>query len=404
VKDRLVKILLLEDNPYDAELLMNILQRSGLDHEIHWVEGKKDFLHELHHYHPDVILSDHALPEFTSLDALKLARALFAEIPFILVTGAVSDEFAVNCMKAGMDDYILKDNLLRLPAAISNVFSRSDAKREKRETERLNEKLQVAYNKIEQNNRSITESLNYARLIQQAMLPDKSILDHFFKESFIIYKPKDIVSGDFYWFSEQEDELIIVVADCTGHGVPGALMSMIGSGLLNEVVNVRRVREPSEILKRLDRGIKKAFRLEHGGQNGDGMDISVVMINRRERKLVFAGANRHLLFFREGKDMEYIKGNNFGIGGLHLDQKTEFKSHTIPYSDGDVIYLYTDGYADQFGGARGKRMMTRNLFKILQRSLSFGIREQEMVLRHWLQKWQRNFEQTDDILLLGAEL
>jgi serine phosphatase RsbU (regulator of sigma subunit) len=395
-----IKILLLEDSLADAELLMHTLSRAGMDHLLHWVETRSHFLSELHNFKPDIVLSDHALPDFNSLDALKIARNYMPDIPFILVTGAASEEFAVECMKAGVDDYILKESMVRLPASIRTIMSRTAAEREKKEVEYLHAKLQVAYSNIEENNKSITDSLNYAKLIQQAMLPDKNILRQYFKSSFIIYKPKDIVSGDFYWFHEKGDSLTVAVADCTGHGVPGALMSMIGSAVLNEIVN--DCDRPSMILNRLNVGVRKALKQESADKSCDGMDIAVCTVNRKSSEIQFAGANRHLVYFRNGREMELLKGNKFGIGGLYSESTIEYTNHVIRYAEGDVFYMFTDGYADQFGGARGKRMMTRNFFNILARSLSFGLIEQELVLRHWLEKWQRNLEQTDDILVLGA--
>jgi phosphoserine phosphatase RsbU/P len=386
----------------DAELLMHTLSKAGMNHIIHWVETRNHFLSELHNFKPDVILSDHSLPGFNSLEALKISRNYIPDIPFILVTGAASEEFAVECMKAGVDDYILKDSLIRLPTSIKNIFSKTDAEREKKQVENLHTRLQVAYHRIEENNKNITDSLNYARLIQQAMLPDHALLDDYFAESFVIYKPKDIVSGDFYWFYEKDNKLTVCIADCTGHGVPGALMSMIGSALLNEIVHVKGCTQPSKILNQLNVGVRKALKQDLT-QRCDGMDIAICTINKNNSDVEFAGANRHLAYFRKGREMELIKGNKFGIGGLHADSIVEFTNHSITYHEGDVIYMFTDGYADQFGGAKGKRMMTRNLFKILEKSLSFGLREQESVLLHWLDKWQRNLEQTDDILLFGAQ-
>jgi len=402
--EKQIKILLLEDNLSDAELLMHTLSKAEMNHELHWVETKKHFMSELYNFKPDVILSDHALPGFESLEALRISRQHKADIPFILVTGSVSEQFAVDCMKAGVDDYILKSSLVRLPSSIRNIFSKTDAEREKRVVESLHTRLQVAYHKIEQNNKSITDSINVAKLIQEAMLPEKDILSNFFPKSFIIYKPKDIVSGDFYWFSEKGSKMFIAVADCTGHGVPGALMSMIGYGLLNEIVNVYNVSQPGKILHRLNMGIRRTLKQDSmANQRCDGMDIAMCVIDKVTQEIHFAGANRHLVHFR-GKEMSQIKGNKFGIGGLHDESRMEFTSHTIPYQQGDIIYMFTDGYADQFGGAEGKRMMTRNLFKILQRSLAFGLDEQEQVLLYWLEKWQRKLDQTDDILLLGLQL
>ncbi len=404
MKNKVLRILLLEESLDGAEMVMHTLTRANVRHELHWVQTREHFLSEIHNYNPDIILSDQSVPKFSSLEALNVARKSIPDVPFVLVTGAASEEFAVECMKAGADDYILKDSMMRLPTVINNICSRTHAQREKREVESLHTKLQLAYNKIEQYNKSLTDSLKYAKLIQEAMLPDKQILAKYFDRSFIIFRPKDIVSGDFYWFGEKDGLLVVVVADCTGHGVPGALMSMIGSGILHEIVNVNGETKPSNILYHLNLGVRKALKQDTSNQRCDGMDIAICTLNKNSAELQFAGANRHLVYFRKARHLELIKGNKFGIGGLHAESDLHFTNHSVSYKPGDVIYMFTDGYADQFGGARGKRMMTRNLLKILERSLSFGLEEQSIVLTHWLHRWQRNLDQTDDILLLGAEL
>lgn len=399
-----LKILLLEDNLSDAELLVRVLVKAELKHELRVADTRDEFVSLLNNFKPDVILSDHALPSFNSLEALRISRDQRPDMPFILVTGEVSEEFAVECMKAGVDDYILKSSLIRLPSAIQNIFSKTDARREKKIIESLHQELQVAYQEIEEQNKSIKDSITYASLIQEAMLPQKEILTSSFAHSFVIYRAKDIVSGDFYWFSERDDKLLLAVADCTGHGVPGALMSMVGNGLLNEIVNVKGITEPHIILEKMNKGLRKSLKQDiNGNQNGDGMDMALCVIDKKNHVIEFSGANRHLLYFRK-MEYELIKGNKHGIGGLYTDPELEFSNHTIPYQEGDIIYMYTDGYADQFGGKNVKRMMTRNLIKLLKHTLSFGIAEQELLLIKWLENWQGKLEQTDDILLLGVQL
>jgi sigma-B regulation protein RsbU (phosphoserine phosphatase) len=399
-----LKILLLEDNYSDAELLIRTLNKAEMKHELHLVDTKAHFIAELDEFKPDIIVSDHSLPSFNSLEALEIARKKRSDIPFILVTGSVPEEIADDFMKAGMDDYISKDSLLRLPISIRNIFSKTTAKREKEKVECLHKELQVAYSEIEENNKNMMDSINYAKLIQEAMLPEKSVLTNYFPNSLIIYRPKDIVSGDFYWFVERNNKLLIAVADCTGHGVPGSLMSMIGYGLLNEIVNVKKVMKPSDILAMLNKGIRRTLKQDKvGNQRCDGMDIALCSIDRATHEMEFAGANRHLIYFRD-KSLEMIKGNKIGIGGLHDESVINFTNHKIKYDEGDVLYLCTDGYADQFGGSKGRRMMTRNMIKILEKSLSFGVNDQEQLLNHWLDKWQGNHEQTDDILLIGIQL
>jgi sigma-B regulation protein RsbU (phosphoserine phosphatase) len=402
--ERELKILLLEDNLADAELLVRVLKKAALKHELRIADTREEFVSMLHEFKPDVILSDHSLPSFNSLEALRISRDHRPDIPFILVTGEVSEEFAVECMKAGVDDYILKSSLIRLPSSIQNIFSKTDARREKKIIESLHQELQVAYQEIEEHNKSVKDSITYARLIQEAMLPQKEILTSSFAHSFVIYRAKDIVSGDFYWFSERDNKLLLAVADCTGHGVPGALMSMVGNGLLNEIVNVKGITEPHIILQKMNVGLRKALKQDmKENQQGDGMDMALCVIDKKNHVIEFSGANRHLLYFRK-MEFELIKGNKHGIGGIYADPQLEFTNHTIPYKEGDIIYMYTDGYADQFGGKYVKRMMTRNLIKLLQHTLSFGIAEQEQLLIKWLENWQGKLEQTDDILLLGVQL
>ena len=399
-----LKILLVEDNHSDVELMMNVLTKTERRYNIRIVKSKEQFIFELDAYYPDVIVSGYTAPDMSSLEALDIARKKDSEFPFILVTGPVSEEFAVDCIRAGVDDYILKGNIIRLPLSIDAVFSKALAKREKETILSMHQELKLAYSAIEENNKNMMDSINYAKLIQDAMLPEKAVLTNYFPNSLIIYRPKDIVSGDFYWFVERDKKLFIAVADCTGHGVPGSLMSMIGYSLLNEIVNVKKVRRPSEILSHLNRGIRRTLKQDKtGNQRCDGMDIALCAIDRDKHQIEFAGANRHLIFFRD-KELEMVRGNKFGIGGLHDESVIAFTNHNISYDFGDIIYMCTDGYADQFGGTKGKRMMTRNMIKILEKSLSFGVGEQEQLLNHWLDKWQGNYEQTDDILLIGIQL
>lgn len=402
--EKLIKILLLEDELTDAALIMRILKKSGINHELHWVETKNHFLNELGSFAPDIVISDNALKDISAMEALKLSKEFNPEAPFILVTDEESENFVFESFNAGIDDYILKSSLLRLPSSIKNIFAKADAKREKEVIESLHTQLKLAYNEMEETNKSMRDSINYAKLIQQAMLPDKNVLTNYFPDSLIIYRPKDIVSGDFYWFVERDNRLLIAVADCTGHGVPGALMSMIGYSLLNEIVNVKKITQPSLILTKLNKGLRRALKQDKtGNQRCDGMDIALCCIDRHNREIEFAGANRHLIFFRD-KSLELIKGDKNGIGGLYTDSIIHFNTHKITYQPNDVIYMCTDGYADQFGGARGKRMMTKSLFRILEKSLSFGVQDQEDLLNHWLDKWKGNYEQTDDILMVGIQL
>jgi CheY-like chemotaxis protein len=246
-----IKILLLEDSPSDVDMIKRTLLKNDLVFSLEVVSNRPGFEEKLFAFDPDIVLSDHSLPQFSSLEALEIARNKKKNIPFILITGSVSEEFAVDCMKAGVDDYILKSSLIRLPSSIHNILSKNKVKREKDIVESLHRELLVAYKKIEESSKSITDSINYAKLIQHAMFVDKGILRSYVHDYFIIFQPKDIVSGDFYWFAHVDQKLVVAIVDCTGHGVPGAFMSMIGYGILNEMAWT----SPSALLTRKTRNL-----------------------------------------------------------------------------------------------------------------------------------------------------
>jgi serine phosphatase RsbU (regulator of sigma subunit) len=397
-----LKILLLEDSPADVDMIKRVLLKNDFIFSMENVATRPDFEKKIFEFDPDIVLSDHSLPQFSSLEALEIARNKKKNIPFILVTGSVSEEFAVDCMKAGVDDYILKNSLIRLPSSIDNILSKNKIKREKDIVESLHRELLVAYKRIEETSKSITDSINYAKLIQNAMFVDRGILRNYVKDYFIIFRPKDIVSGDFYWFAYLDNKLVVAIVDCTGHGVPGAFMSMIGYGILNEIVNLHHVTQPAEILKKMNESLNKALKKSKEQQSYDGMDIAICTIDRENAKLEFAGANRHLYYCKDNH-MEQIKGNKFGIGGAHINSHKDFMNHTVMFNRNDRVYLFTDGFADQFGGDKGKRMMTKNLVKLLSHTASVSMTEQCLKLNDHLSKWQGKTEQTDDILLLGME-
>jgi sigma-B regulation protein RsbU (phosphoserine phosphatase) len=337
------------------------------------------------------------------MEALNIVKDKGLDIPFILVTGTVSEEFAVSAMKAGANDYILKDRLTRLPSAIQSCLSQKRVSREKDDIQTLHTKLQRAFNELEEKNRSITDSIHYAKRIQEALLPSSTILKKTFPESFILNKPKDVIGGDFYWFAEHEGKFHVAVADCTGHGVPGALMSMIGFSLLNEIVIANNITAPADILMHLNRGIRKVLKQDLGqNESHAGMDIAFCSIDFKNNQLEFAGANRPLVFCT-AKEHRLYKGNRGGIGGFHAAENNSFQTHIIPFKTDDMIYLYTDGYSDQFGGRKKKKSKNSDIIKMLQSFHPFDAQEQEKLFQLWIDKWKGDLEQTDDILLVGIK-
>lgn len=270
-------------------------------------------------------------------------------------------------------------------------------------------------------NKEITDSINYAKRIQEAILPSTQSFRKIFPKAFILYQPKDIVSGDFYWFADtkaksknqsDENDIFVAVADCTGHGVPGAFMCMIGSSLLNQIVQETADFRPSDTLEKLHIGIREALKQQET-ETRDGMDIALCHINRKKQQIEYAGAIRSLLIYRgaeykekfaankQGLIIEEIKADKHPIGGLQNELKREFTNHTLNYYEGDTIYLFTDGFADQFGGPKGKKLMSKKFKEILSAAQDKNMLEQYNHLNQFLRDWKEGYDQVDDILVVG---
>ena len=272
-----------------------------------------------------------------------------------------------------------------------------------------NDKLLKAFNLIEErnlaiakNNGLITDSITYAKRIQDAILPAYEDLTKIFSDNFfILYKPSQIVSGDFYWCSSYKSKIIFIVADCTGHGVPGAFMSMIGNTLLDEIVNERKITDTKTIAELLDEKIIHSLHQHEGTQQYDGMDISICCIDKQAGKIHFTGARQPMYSF-DG-EFKKIKGAPFSIGGSQQQKSKLFCSQTIEYKNGLNLYFLTDGYCDQSGWKTNKRFTSRQ-FEILLLSIQDkSMKEQEKILEETFEKWKGNAKQRDDILVVGIK-
>jgi len=271
----------------------------------------------------------------------------------------------------------------------------------RKEEEQANE-IKTSHTIIEQKNKDITDSINYAKRIQEGILPPHDHVNRYIPDSFLIFRPRDIVSGDFYWFAETEDHFLLAAVDCTGHGVPGGFMSMIGHTLLNEIVNQKRIIEPGKILDLLDEGVKKAIKSKDDTESKDGMDVALLTFKKDLSSVQFAGAFRPLLFIRDGILSEY-KANRFPIGGGSY-VKTEFETHKIDLQKGDALYIFSDGYADQIGGEGSKKFMTKQFKTLLQNNHTLSMTDQGKIYAKALDSWQGEHEQMDDILVIGIRV
>lgn len=265
------------------------------------------------------------------------------------------------------------------------------------------ELVQESKKLIQEQNEEIKDSITYAKRIQEALLTDKELINQHNKELFIFHQPRDIVSGDFYWMAEIAHMKIVVAADCTGHGVPGALMSMVGSTLLNKIINEKKISQPKKILEVLDSEIKLTLKQFTDTATRDGMDVCLCCIDEKKGILTYAGAMRPLYQIRNNKLIEHTP-TKYAIGGFSYGENKVFNEEIIKLKKGDVFYLFSDGYADQFGGEKGKKLMLKN-FKTLLLSISdLEMQSQKERLHRHYNDWKGETPQIDDVLVIGIKI
>ncbi len=266
-----------------------------------------------------------------------------------------------------------------------------------------NEKIQKQSDRIAKQHKRITDSIHYARRIQTALLPSEEHIQDVFPSHFVLWLPRDIVSGDFFWITNENDLTIAVAADCTGHGVPGAFMSMLGIAFLNELINKDGLFETDEILNRLRTNIIRSLK-QTGEDYGtkDGMNISICAINHTTLTAHYSGAYQPLIIIRDGEILEY-KADNMPIG-YHIRKNETFTYQEIQLKLGDRLYMYSDGYIDQFGGKNDRRFTSRRLKDMLSEIQNLTMLEQKKHLTKTLKTWMGSREQVDDILVFGIEI
>ncbi|HYG52020.1 MAG TPA: SpoIIE family protein phosphatase [Flavobacteriales bacterium] len=289
-----------------------------------------------------------------------------------------------------------------------NIQLEAIVKKRTQEIEKKNEELAEQNEQIKHQKQEITDSINYAQKIQEAMLPFAKEMVVDFPDSFVLFKPKDIVSGDFYWYGKYDGKMVIICADCTGHGVPGAFMSMLCIDKLNQIIPEKKILMPDKILEAANRGIKKS--LGQGDEQNlkmkDGMDCAIVTVDPAKKMLYYSGANRTLYRIRKN-EIEEFKPDKCAVGGFTPEEMI-YNLHEIPYEPGDRFYMSTDGYADQFGGPRGKKIMVKTFKDILLNNYKKKQKEQSQVLDKFIEDWKQHpdgenegHEQVDDVCVIG---
>ncbi|MFP4089732.1 MAG: tetratricopeptide repeat protein [Cyclobacteriaceae bacterium] len=275
---------------------------------------------------------------------------------------------------------------------------------QKAKIEKQRDEISIKSQLLEESKRDITDSIMYAKRIQLSLLAERGQLKQLFPDSFLFFRPKDIVSGDFYWLHEHDDKVIVAVLDCTGHGVPGAFMTVLANSLLNELVLENTIDSPNTILSFMDYKIRQALHQQEtqDGSNHDGLDMAVCIIDRRQSELCYSGARMPLYLSRQGC-FETLQPARFSLGG-YLETDKSFTNQCLSLQRGDMIYLATDGFQDQFGGPKDKKFMRSHFINLLHELSKKSSAQQSILLEQNFDQWKNGQTQTDDVLVLGIRV
>jgi serine phosphatase RsbU (regulator of sigma subunit) len=319
-----------------------------------------------------------------------------------------------------IDQFLVNGGMLTLTVAVFCVFMVRNRYRltyneikSRLELAKSKELIELQKEEVDEVNKEMTSSLRYAKRLQEALLPPKNLLDSFFNDDyFILYKPRDIVCGDFYWTrkinttpidGKSKSYILLAVADCTGHGVPGAFMSLLGSNFLHQTAVEKNINTPAEALDYLNQKIITTLNHGYGEEEiRDGMDISLIAIDIESKQLAFSGANNPIYIIRN-KTLETLKPNKQAIGNMN-DVILPYTNTTTQLKPDDSIYLFTDGYADQFGGPKGKKLMRKLFEETLIENSDKSMESQKLILETTFKNWKGNLEQVDDVCVVGIRI
>jgi len=332
----------------------------------------------------------------------------FISLSILVIGSSIFYYVKARLSKLQKDKEHLEKEVVKRTATIQFQKEEIETQRDEIEAQRdeIQRQIEIAeYHKeqVVKQNKDMTDSIEYAKNIQIALFPDKFTLQKVLNKGFCLFKPKDIVSGDFYWVAQIENKSIIVAADCTGHGVPGAFMSIIGINFLNEIVFDEHVIKPNEILNRLRKKIVKTLVNSNKIEEAkDAIDISLIVIDRENMKLEYAGAYNHLYFIRDHM-LEVIKADKMPVG-ISAKAMEPFTNHELDIKIGDQFYMFTDGFVDQFGGPNKKKYRIGSFRELLLDIHERTIEEQKQIIFETFINWRGNQQQVDDVLLIGIRI
>jgi sigma-B regulation protein RsbU (phosphoserine phosphatase) len=361
-----------------------------------------------------VVISDYIMPDMKGDDLLIEIHRSAPDIIKILLTGQASLEGVTNAVNyANLYRYISKpwevnDLILTVEEGIKSFYKDKQLRDQNIQLMNMNlvleRKVEERTKELQQKNENIQASINYAKRIQTALLPQQEEIDKIFPNNFVLYRPKDVVSGDLYWLHTEEPFVYLAAIDCTGHGVPGAFMSVIAHSLLNQIVIDKEVEMPNQILNELHKGVKKALKREEA-DNKEGMDISLCRIDISKNILYYAGAMSSIYLMCGGEFSE-ISADRCSIGGsVRMMPEQGYTLHTWQIEQTTNVYLFTDGYRDQIGGTDRVKFMSKRFREMIKEMAALPLATQGTFVENTLDNWTSNrYRQVDDILVMGVQI
>jgi len=403
------KVLVVDDIERNLQVVGNILGEEKI--AILFAKNGFQAIRVAQKRRPDLILLDINMPEMSGYEVCEILKkdAQTKDIPVIFLSALNAKENIVKGFDYGGVDYITKP--FNKAELLSRVFTHLDLKKSRDTIAAQNEILTKQKVKIEEQHKKILSSINYAQVIQNAVLPSTDFLNQFIPENFIVHIPRDIVSGDFYWITQVGNQVVIAAGDCTGHGVPGAFMSMLGIAYLSEIfytLSFAPEIKADTVLNKLRKRIKIALHQDNPRDNvSDGMDMALCIINLETREMNYAGANIPLFLVRfnettrQNELLEY-KPDRMPVA-IHVKERP-FTSHVIKLKTNDLIYLASDGYADQFGGKNNSKLKKKGFKNLLLKNSHKNMPEQKELLLNAFTEWKATCRQVDDVMVIGLKV
>lgn len=400
------KILIADDATVSHKIITEILETiSDNNLKLYFAENGVEACEKALNLLPDLILMDVIMPGKNGIEAIKYLRDQpeTADIPIIVLTATESLQSAYN---VGANDFISKpfnkyELLIKVRSAMHLLHKIKETKLQKAEIEKKHVEVVEQRDKIASQRKDILDDIRYSKRIQEAIFPTQEYLQQILPEYFILNLPRNIVSGDFYWAGETQTHKVVAVADCTGHGISGAFMTMAGTAFLNEILSrYPTTIQANEILFELRKLVMKLLKQKgEEGEAADGMDISLILIDNEKQTIQFAGANNPLYLIRND-ELTVYKGDRMPIG-IHIFYDKPFTNNDFDFKKGDSIYMFSDGFADQFGGPRNKKFRYSNFQELLLKIHNSPLKEQKEALERTIVSWKGNNDQVDDILIMG---